>query len=141
VRGDALLAGRLLQRLGPDPAISAAAGYTASEFKGLISGCALLVTERMHPAIAGLSTGVPTVAVRYSIKADGIMRQVMGPELSEELLVPVDSFLDPANAIRVSQGAWRRRSEVADVLSARIPEVRRLAARNFDLIAEVMRAS
>ncbi len=138
---DALLAARLLQQLGPDAAISAAAGYTASEFKGLISGCSMLITERMHPAIAGLSTGVPTVAVRYSIKADGIMRQVMGPELGEELLVPVEAFLDPSNAIRVSQCAWRRRSEVAGVLSVRIPEVQALAARNFDLIAEVMRSS
>lgn len=137
---DSLLAARLLDRLGPDAMISAAAGYTASEFKGLISGCAMLITERMHPAIAGLSTGIPTVAVRYSIKADGIMRQVMGPELGEELLVPVEAFLDPAIAIRVSHATWQRRSEVGAVLESRIPDVRALAARNFDLIAELMRA-
>lgn len=135
---DSLLAARLLQRLGKDPGISAAAGYTASEFKGLISGCAMLITERMHPAIAGLSTGTPTVAVRYSIKADGIMLQAMGQELGRELLIRVEAFIDPSTAIRASQAAWDRRSEVAAVLAARIPDVQALAARNFELIEELM---
>ena len=42
---------------------------SAAEYKRLISGCHMLVAERMHAAIAGLSSSVPTALVAYSLKA------------------------------------------------------------------------
>lgn len=48
----------------------------ASALKGVISKCRFLVTARTHASIAAYSSGVPTLVVGYSIKAEGIARDI-----------------------------------------------------------------
>ncbi len=111
----------------------------AAELKGLIAGSDMLIAERMHAAIAGLSSGVCTVAVGYSIKAEGIMRALLGDDVAEPLIVSVQRFAEPGVAERIVREAWRMRPEVEQRLGRRLPAVRELAGRNFDLIQDLLR--
>jgi colanic acid/amylovoran biosynthesis protein len=50
--------------------------YGPEILKGLISECDAVVAARMHAAIAGLSTGVPTLPVAWSHKYVGLMEDI-----------------------------------------------------------------
>lgn len=50
--------------------------YTAPELKGIIARCNLFVGARAHSIIAAISMCVPTLAIAYSVKAEGIMKMV-----------------------------------------------------------------
>ena len=49
---------------------------SATQYKYIISQCAALVASRTHAAIAAYSTGVPCMAVGYSVKAAGIAKDL-----------------------------------------------------------------
>ena len=55
-------------------------GWTAGQYKTLVSGLRMLITARTHLSIAGYSTGVPTLVIGYSVKARGIARDLFGQE-------------------------------------------------------------
>ncbi len=50
--------------------------YSAAEIKWLISQLDLFAGSRMHATIAALSSGVPTLSFSYSIKSQGINRDL-----------------------------------------------------------------
>ncbi len=52
--------------------------YDAAETKWIISQMALFAGARTHSTIAALSSGVPTLSFAYSIKAQGINRDIFG---------------------------------------------------------------
>jgi colanic acid/amylovoran biosynthesis protein len=73
-RGAAAL---LRSRMGAPPWLHAIEGdYGPDVLKGLISRCDAAVAARMHAAIAGLSTGVPTIPVAWSHKYGGLMEDI-----------------------------------------------------------------
>ncbi|MCA1991989.1 MAG: polysaccharide pyruvyl transferase family protein [Coleofasciculus sp. S288] len=137
---DRIMATHLLRSLNFDSRVRlVSADHSASEFKGLIGSCDMVVAERMHAAIAGLSSGVCTVAVGYSIKAEGIMTELLGAEsLHDGLLIPVQQFLDPSAACATIRTAWNRRQEVAEQLQNVLPRVKQDSASNFDMISNIL---
>ncbi len=131
---DSLLALEVLRRLGYDARVQlVAAGHTSVEFKTLIAEAEFVVAERMHAAIAGLSTGVPTLVIGYSVKALGILSDTLGHDLGTECLVsigdfnrlPPDGYLSPF----LASGP-----EIAAALRVRSAELRARAALNFELL-------
>lgn len=50
--------------------------YAASELKGIIGLCEMMIGARMHANIAALSNHIPTMAVAYSHKSLGIMQML-----------------------------------------------------------------
>lgn len=62
-------------------------GYTAPQYKGLISKCRMFVGSRTHSTIAAYSTCVPTLVLGYSVKAGGIARDIFGTEQNHVLTV------------------------------------------------------
>ncbi|MFO1459241.1 MAG: polysaccharide pyruvyl transferase family protein [Verrucomicrobiota bacterium] len=137
---DRVLATELVRHFNFDPRLQIAGGdYSASEFKGIISQCDMVVSERMHSCIAGLSSAVCTVAIGYSVKAEGILGDLFDPnQIRDGLLLPVKDFLDPAFACEKVRRAWGMRQAVKARLEERLPGVREKAARTFDLIATRM---
>ncbi len=111
------------------------ADHSASEFKGLIASCDLVIAERMHACIAGLSSGVCTVAIGYSVKAQGIMNDLL-PSHSQDLLIPFPEFLDTDISYPKIRQAWAERTEVMAQLSQILPKIQEDSGRNFDLILE-----
>ena len=137
---DRIAATNLLRSLDFDPRVRlAGADHSASELKGLISGCDMVIAERMHAAIAGLSSGVCTVVVGYSIKAEGIMTDLLGAEsLHNGLLISINQFLDADAACATIRTAWNRRQEVANQLNEVLPKVKQDSASNFDMISKML---
>ncbi|MBW4618433.1 MAG: polysaccharide pyruvyl transferase family protein [Cyanosarcina radialis HA8281-LM2] len=137
---DRIIATKLLRSFNFDPRVRlAGADHSAAEFKGLISACDLVIAERMHAGIAGLSSGVCTVLVGYSIKAEGIMTDLLGTEsIHQGLLIPIQEFLDAEKACSAIRNAWAQRHAVAARLQAVLPKVKQDAASNFDAIAAIL---
>jgi len=55
--------------------------YNTAYTKGIISQCQLLINCRMHASIAGISTGVPTVALSYGYKTTELAKDTAIPWL------------------------------------------------------------
>lgn len=78
-------------------------GFNAAQIKYIISRLRFFIGARTHATIAGLSSGVPTISIAYSIKARGINRDLFGnewmvlptPELSKiSLLTALDNLVE-----------------------------------------------
>jgi colanic acid/amylovoran biosynthesis protein len=134
---DRVLATAIVRHFNFDPRLQIAGGdYSASEFKGIISQCDMVVAERMHAAIAGLSSGVPTVVVGYSVKGEGILTDLLGAELvKRSVLIPLTEFLDGKTAQPQIASAWRDRAEIKARIEEHLPETKKRAAASFDIIA------
>ncbi|WP_443970798.1 polysaccharide pyruvyl transferase family protein [Sphingobium sp. CR28] len=65
---------------------------SASDYKGVIGLCEVLLGARTHATIASMSQGIPTVSIAYSRKAWGIMRDYYGKELGERLTMDVSAL-------------------------------------------------
>lgn len=50
----------------------------AEVLKGYISRCRFMIAARTHASIAAYSTCVPTIVIGYSVKADGIAKDIFG---------------------------------------------------------------
>ena len=106
-----------------DNIIQVSPGYNAAETKGLISRMTLFAGARTHSTIAALSTSVPTLSFAYSIKAQGINRDIFGhtdycmepTDLEAEAVASrVTAMLDDSAALR-------------NDLAGRIPAVQKAA--------------
>lgn len=133
---DRIIATELMRTLDYDPNVHIISGdHTASEFKGLIGLCDLVIAERMHAAIAGLSSGVPTVAVGYSVKAEGIMADLNSmDDLKKGLLIPIEDFLNSTLAIQSISFAWENRQRIAKKIQEDLPSIKERSKYNFRLI-------
>jgi len=97
--------------------------YNAAETKWIISQMTFFAGARTHSTIAALSSGIPTLSFAYSIKAQGINRDIfghtnycMGPSdlEAEGVTSRITSMLNDSPAIR-------------NDLAGRIPELQRAA--------------
>ena len=88
--------------------------------KGIISKCRMFVGARTHATIAAYSTGVPTLAVGYSVKARGIARDIFGTE--EKYVVSVQNFKNKNDLKNTFQWLEQHEKKVAHILMDRMPE-------------------
>ncbi|HOW63665.1 MAG TPA: polysaccharide pyruvyl transferase family protein [Candidatus Paceibacterota bacterium] len=135
---DRILATDLARHYLFDPHLQIAGGdFSASDFKGIISQCDLVVAERMHAAIAGLSSGIPTVVIGYSVKGEGILTDLLGAQtVQESVLIPLKTFLDATVPQQRITKAWEDRASIKARIEQQLPGTRRLAALSFDVIAK-----
>ena len=139
---DRIIATSILNALDYHSRVKIAAGnHTASEYKGMISLCQMVIAERMHAGIAGLSTGVCTVLIGYSIKAQGVLKDVFGNiQESEDLLIPIQEFVAKDIFQRVLK-VWEQRNDISAKLTELIPLVKARAHQNFVLIRDIVQSS
>ena len=104
--------------------------------KGVISEFDMLISGRVHGAVAGISQCVPTVIIDYgqepkAHKLRGFARLV---ELEEYIANPGDSddMLDKALT------CWKKRFEIRNGLEERIPMVQELARQNLNVVREYL---
>jgi len=135
---DRLICNRIYRDLGfPRDVSVITMDHSAEEIKGIIGRCSLLIAERMHAAIAGLSQSVPTLVVGYSVKARGILRDTLGTEVAEKCLIPIDKVNGQVLKERVTQ-LWDQRDTISLRLTQVMPVVKDRARHNFDLVQEIL---
>lgn len=138
---DRILATDLARHFNFDRNIQIAGGdFSASDFKGIIGQCDLVVAERMHAAIAGLSSSVPTVVIGYSVKGEGILSDLLDTDtVRQSVLIPLKDFLDEKTAKSRIENAWKNREKISARLKAQLPEVKQRSGLSFDIIANHLR--
>lgn len=70
----------------------------AENIKWYISQCRYFIGARTHATIAAYSTGVPTIAVGYSVKSSGIAKDLFGT--TEHYVVSSSSIKDEERLVR-----------------------------------------
>ena len=135
---DRVLATIIMRRLGYDPGVRLAGGdLSAGDFKAIVSRCDFVVAERMHAAIAGLSTGVPTLVIGYSIKAEGILTDLLGATLmGSSALISIKDFIAPGAGVARVQTAWAARESLAGALQSSLPVARQRSKAAYDAILQ-----
>jgi colanic acid/amylovoran biosynthesis protein len=140
---DRLLSTRIARELRFDGRLRVfSEDLTAAEYKGIISKCQFVVAERMHAAIAGFSSGVCTVPIGYSIKAEGITgMMIRGSDyIASEVSMSLPEFLDLDRAIARLNNLWRSRGILSGAIGSNLPGVVTDAERSFDLIDKNLNA-
>ncbi|KOV12352.1 hypothetical protein ADK60_32110 [Streptomyces sp. XY431] len=77
---DRLLARQIAARLPGVPVhVLDADGTGASDYKAVLGGAELVISERLHASIGALSSGTPAVALGHSPKFHGVLADTYGP--------------------------------------------------------------
>jgi colanic acid/amylovoran biosynthesis protein len=111
--------------------------HSAEEIRALAGKLDLMVAERFHAAIASLSQNVPTLAIGYSIKSEGILGDIFGFDSLKDYLISVEE-IDEAILKERAKNLFDRRKEVAIVLSKVMPRIKEKSRRNFTLTMEAL---
>jgi polysaccharide pyruvyl transferase WcaK-like protein len=119
---DVAAARALYERWSPDYGddLSLVAGeYDQNEIKYVIGRCNFFVGSRMHACIAALSQAVPTVAIAYSAKFQGVLDSVGVNAVLDPRVMSIDEMV-----IRVGD-AFSQRAALRTALLKTMPAVER----------------
>ena len=129
---DRIIGSEIVKTFGYNKRLKLIGGeHNSIEFKGIISSCDLVVAERMHVAIAGMSSAVPTITVSYSVKGQGIMDDVYGKSQSINYTIPAHIMVDSDACIDVILNGWNNREQMKDQINKALPAIIERAALNF----------
>ncbi len=106
--------------------------YSPAETKGIISQFDMLITGRVHAAVAALSQAVPTTIIDYGhepkahklrgfAQVAGVEQYVADPSSRKDLFQKVDA-------------CWNRRQDIHDFLVDRNKQIAEDVKKNFDLL-------
>lgn len=113
--------------------------YDAWATKAIIGNFDMLVSGRIHAAVAGLSQYVPTVIIDYGhepkahklkgfAEVAGMPDYVADPALSDDLVTKIDK-------------CWNNRETISIFLKGKIPAVKETAKKNFMLLQNLFEKS
>ena len=104
--------------------------------KGVIGCFDMLISGRLHGAVAGISQCVPTVILDYGHepKAHKLRGFAKMSQVEEYIVDPNNC----ADIIRTIDKCWDNREQIKHMLEKRIPEVQQLARESFDAMQKVM---
>jgi colanic acid/amylovoran biosynthesis protein len=109
--------------------------YSCEELKAVIGRCALFIGARTHATIAAASMLVPTIAIAYSIKAFGIMEDILDKKKCvcdirssscEELLSKAEYLMENSD-------------NVVKEMGKRLEKIRKRSMRNGELAKEIIK--
>jgi len=111
--------------------------YDAAQTKAIIRQFDMLVSGRIHAAVAGLTQKVPTVLIDYGHEPRAHKLRGFAAILG------IEKYLaDPANKedlIGKIGACWNNREFLRQYLKNRIPEVKELSRENFNLLRQVVK--
>jgi colanic acid/amylovoran biosynthesis protein len=105
--------------------------FDQSETKWIISHCDWFCGMRMHSTIAGLSTGVPTTAIAYSLKTQGVF-ETCGQ--GDHVVDP--RYLSTEDVVAGLFRSFQQYKKTKEDLGLRLPAVKKRADLQMDQIAE-----
>ena len=136
VKDDRVIAARIAAGIGEDiETIVLSGDYRPEELKAIIATCRVFCGARMHANIAALSSGVPTIAISYSHKTDGIMSDFGFGDFVAPVATMTEATLDALMA-----RAFREREDIGLRLRDRGPAMAALALQNCTDLARLAQA-
>ncbi|QKW20583.1 polysaccharide pyruvyl transferase family protein [Kitasatospora sp. NA04385] len=118
---DRLLAWQIAARLPNVPVhVLDGAGTGAADYKAVLGGAELVISERLHASIGALSSGTPAVALGHSPKFHGVLADTYGPAVpSADVHRDIADFTaDPAAAEHLAR---LDTAKLHDHLATRLP--------------------
>ena len=92
---------------------------TCEELKYVISNCRFMIAARTHASIAAYSTCVPTLVLGYSVKSQGIAKDLFGR--SEDYVIPFTEIEDAKQLINAFQFILINEQHIKQTLSKVLP--------------------
>jgi polysaccharide pyruvyl transferase WcaK-like protein len=111
------------------------ADLTAGELRRIVSLSKVLVTSRFHAMISGLATCTPTVVVGWSHK----YREVLDDFGLADFGMDSAELSHPQRIVQKVQFALQNCDVISSQIEKALPAVREKSARNFEVIAQVVR--
>ena len=105
--------------------------YSPHELKWVIQQMSWFCGTRMHSTIAGLSSGVPTIALSYSIKTAGVFQTCQMGDCVLEL-----RDLSTTDVVENLWQAWLSRRSLKERLSKSTPKVIQTALNQIEQIVK-----
>lgn len=109
----------------------------ARQLKYIISNCKLFVGARTHATIAAYSTGVPTLAIGYSVKARGIARDLFGSE--EGMVISIKDIGGTDKLIKAYQNIYIKQEQIKESLHDIMPEYQKKALISGEELKELIK--
>ncbi|MGW3179501.1 polysaccharide pyruvyl transferase family protein [Kitasatospora sp. NPDC001119] len=137
---DRILARQIADRLPGTPVhVLDRDGTGAGEYKAVLAGAELVVSERLHASIGALSSGTPAVAIGHSPKFHGVLADTYGSAISvTDIHRDVAAFTtDPAAA---EQLALLDTDKLRDHLATRLPAITALAAADLARVRALLKS-
>ena len=130
-KDDRLVAGQVMSHMkhAEKHASLLSGNYRPDELKGVIGLCDIFLGSRMHSNIGALSSNVPTAAIGYSHKTQGIMNSFgLGGFVYDIDSLQFDSLADGL------QDLLEKNSEIIKKLDNSISEIKKSSMINVDII-------
>jgi colanic acid/amylovoran biosynthesis protein len=108
--------------------------YSCTDLKAIIGRCALFIGARTHATIAAASMLVPTIAIAYSIKAFGIMEDI----LNKEKCVCDLTNLSAQDLLSKAEYLIENSANVVKEMAGRLEKIRKRSMRNGELAKKIM---
>lgn len=99
---------------------------SAPQLKGYISRCRMFIGARTHATIAAYSSCVPTLVVGYSVKAQGIAKDLFGT--AQNYVLPVQKLSQKEDLIGAFEWLKGQENAMRVCLEAVMPEYKKRAA-------------
>ena len=110
--------------------------YTPDILKGIISQFDLYMGTRMHANIAALTSGIPTLAIAYSHKTDGIMQLFDQSEFVCDI-----ATLDANELLDRFKSLYDDRENISHILLGRTEKLKARAFHNIELIENLLQSA
>lgn len=108
---------------------------SAPQLKGYISRCRMFIGARTHATIAAYSSCVPTLVVGYSIKAQGIAKDLFGT--AQNYVLPVQTLSEKKDLIGAFEWLKGQEDAMRTQLAAVMPEYQERAAQAEAIIRKI----
>ena len=109
--------------------------YNPKITKGIIANFDMLISGRVHAAVAGLSQNVPTIIIDYGHepKAHKLRGFAKVAEIEEYVANPADV----KGMLEITEKCWRERDNIVHKLASRNIQIKELIHQNFDLLKDL----
>jgi colanic acid/amylovoran biosynthesis protein len=108
--------------------------YSCEELKAVIGKCALFIGARTHATIAAASMFVPTIAIAYSIKAFGIMEDI----LDKDKCVCDLTSLSSQDLLSKADYLMENGDNVVKEMAGRLEKIRKRSMLNGELAGDML---
>lgn len=106
----------------------------AVQYKGYISRMRFFIGARTHATIAAYSSGVPTMALGYSVKSKGIAKDLFG---EEKLVLSIHELCDSAKLRAGFEEMKGEEEALKRTLAQAIPCIKQLSYQAVDYLKEL----